>query len=177
MPLYSLSISGSKLNLSIAESRQFDIIQRVLTFIFKNELRMYRIIYVSFLKKGTEIEPLIKDIKEKSASKNPKHYITGKLLYSSNTFLQLVEGPKVNVDVLYAIIKNDPRHKMGELIFENEVNDRLYPDFDMMISEVHGLNLNVINKVLKVSNDFQNSSPSDQEILKKMEELENFLIK
>ena len=67
---------------------------------------------------------------------NPRYGITGLLVYGSGIFFQWLEGPKENVASLMKIISQDPRHlNVVVLSQEDEIRDRLFPDWDMELVE------------------------------------------
>ena len=67
---------------------------------------------------------------------NPRFGITGLLVFGSGIFFQWLEGPRDNITSLMQIITADPRHSSVVLISEeNEVRDRLFPDWDMELVE------------------------------------------
>ena len=112
---------------------------------------MYQLIYVSYLSDGYDADEVIASIKSVAKTKNKKFNVTGRLLYSHNTFIQLLEGDKVNVDVTYAIIKNDPRHFRSTIIFEQECDERAYPEWSMDFRPAHKIDMHVVNKILQVN--------------------------
>ena len=57
--------------------------------------------------------------------------ITGMLLYSGGTFMQVLEGERDTVLRLYARIINDPRHKDVTLIEHETCETRCFPDWSM----------------------------------------------
>ena len=57
--------------------------------------------------------------------------ITGMLLYSGGTFMQVLEGERDTALRLYARIINDPRHKDVTLIEHEQCEARCFPDWSM----------------------------------------------
>jgi len=67
---------------------------------------------------------------------NPRFGITGLLVFGSGIFFQWLEGPRDNVTSLMKIIHADPRHSNVVLLREeNEIRDRLFPDWGMELVE------------------------------------------
>ena len=63
---------------------------------------------------------------------NPAHGITGLLVFGSGIFFQWLEGPHEHVVALMQRLRDDPRHDtMVELNQEEEVRERLFPQWDM----------------------------------------------
>ena len=67
---------------------------------------------------------------------NPRFGITGILVYGSGIFFQWLEGPRDNVTSLIKLITADPRHTDVVLLQEeNEIRDRIFPDWGMELVE------------------------------------------
>ena len=67
----------------------------------------------------------------KSRSANMEASLTGVLLYKSDQFLQVLEGDKSKVTELFNKIKNDTRHYDVNIIFENSILVKTFPDWSM----------------------------------------------
>lgn len=91
---------------------------------------MKRIIYCSRATEPLGPEDLIGLLAE-SRQNNREREITGMLLYSHASFLQLIDGDDGAIDRLYAKIARDPRHGDLRLLVETEVSVRSYPDWSM----------------------------------------------
>jgi hypothetical protein len=92
---------------------------------------MKRVRYISRF--SADLEPQDIDlIVATSQQNNPKKNITGMLVASGDLFYQLLEGPKEEIDSLYALISKDPRHEQV-LLLESEVGnfERICPDWAM----------------------------------------------
>jgi hypothetical protein len=84
---------------------------------------------------------------------NPRYGITGLLVYGSGIFFQWLEGPKDNVTSLMNIIGEDPRHlNVVVLSEEDEIRDRLFPDWDMELVEAAEIG-DVLKNALKEASD------------------------
>lgn len=67
---------------------------------------------------------------------NPRYGITGLLVYGSGIFFQWLEGPKDNVISLMKLISEDSRHlNLVVLSEEDEIRERLFPNWDMELVE------------------------------------------
>jgi hypothetical protein len=62
---------------------------------------------------------------------NPSRGITGALLVSSDTFAQVLEGPKADVEALYRKLATDPRHADCALLSAKAVTDRHFGTWSM----------------------------------------------
>jgi hypothetical protein len=84
---------------------------------------------------------------------NPRFGITGLLVYGSGIFFQWLEGPRDNVSSLMKIISKDPRHlNVVVLSEEDEIRDRLFPDWDMELVEASEIS-DVLEGALKEASD------------------------
>lgn len=84
---------------------------------------------------------------------NPRFGITGLLVYGSGIFFQWLEGPRDNVSSLMKIIADDHRHlNVVVLSEEDEIRDRLFPDWDMELVEASDIS-DVLEGALKEASD------------------------
>ncbi len=67
--------------------------------------------------------------------------LTGLLLYSNQSFLQVLEGDDDAVADVYASITRDPRHTNIRLLMDEEIPARLFPDWTMGFEHVKGEDL------------------------------------
>jgi hypothetical protein len=70
---------------------------------------------------------------------NPRDDITGALICRHDLYLQLIEGPPVAIDALYARIAADDRHAGVRLLLQDEVAERMFPDWAMLDDEAPSL--------------------------------------
>jgi hypothetical protein len=63
----------------------------------------------------------------KAQTRNSLHGVTGLLLYSSGSFLQVLEGAEDKVDLIFASIDRDPRHSNSKILLRSRV---ARPEFD-----------------------------------------------
>lgn len=66
-----------------------------------------------------------------SRQKNMKSEITGFLLFDTSVFMQLLEGPKRNVEMLFSIIQKDKRHKSVYILHDGMNATRSFPMWSM----------------------------------------------
>ena len=57
--------------------------------------------------------------------------ITGLLVYAQRRFLQILEGDQQQVLELYDSIKHNPGHKNAMVLLDDEVDERMFPDWSM----------------------------------------------
>jgi len=91
---------------------------------------MIRIVYVSFASKPLEEKELL-HLLAKCRSNNTEQEITGQLIYSEGTFMQVLEGPNKAVDASFARIKKDTRHHNVTLIERVTIDERQFGEWSM----------------------------------------------
>jgi len=81
---------------------------------------------------------------------NPTRDITGVLISHSGWFLQVLEGSAANVNSLFKVIENDPRHSDFLLLRLNAVVCRDFSDWSMASIEVDEQRfINLANQALQ----------------------------
>jgi hypothetical protein len=96
---------------------------------------MKRIIYCSQAVRDFppgELVTLLDHARERNAACG----LTGMLLYSSQSFLQMVEGEAEAIEATYARIRDDARHTNLRLLMDAEVPGRSFPDWTMGFEHV-----------------------------------------
>ena len=83
-------------------------------------------------------EPDLLDLLGHSRANNAERGVTGILLYRRGTFLQVLEGPREEVEALYARIADDPRHHAVDTVLAEERRERRFPDWTMGFADVDG---------------------------------------
>ena len=63
---------------------------------------------------------------------NRANGITGALICQQDMYIQLVEGPDEAIDALYQRILADDRHTEVKLAMSAEVEERMFPEWDML---------------------------------------------
>ncbi|MGI4759339.1 MAG: BLUF domain-containing protein [Janthinobacterium lividum] len=94
---------------------------------------LFQIIYHS-LAAGEGMPPdALADLLRQARAYNQDHRLTGLLLYAADTqeFVQVIEGPRDEIDTLYARIARDPRHKHAFVLHEGPAAGRMFPDWRM----------------------------------------------
>ncbi|MBV9785429.1 MAG: BLUF domain-containing protein [Acidisphaera sp.] len=95
--------------------------------------RTHRIVYCSRnALRGSHdaIEAEIRQILEKSRANNHRDGITGALLFSSGSFVQVLEGPIAALERTFETIQRDPRHRDVTVLQIAESN-RGFPAWSM----------------------------------------------
>lgn len=93
-------------------------------------MQLVRLIYASAMTEACDTEALQK-ILEVSREKNTARHITGVLCYDPSYFLQCLEGPRDDVNDLYAEIIRDNRHKYVTLLEYTTVSEREFGAWSM----------------------------------------------
>lgn len=97
--------------------------------------RLYNVVYCSRAAEGFDIAD-VERIIASARRHNPAAGITGLLVFGSGVFFQWLEGPRDSVTALMATLRSDPRHDtVVELSANEEVRERLFPDWDMEFVE------------------------------------------
>ena len=91
---------------------------------------MIQLIYTSTATNWPGESELVK-LLEQARSRNLERRITGMLLYSNQTYLQVLEGEEQDVHRLYEAISNDPRNEGHAVLLEKEIFSRSFPDWSM----------------------------------------------
>lgn len=93
-----------------------------------------RLLYTSVLNAGQSAESpeqIARKIAATSAELNRQADLTGSLVFVDGTFIQILEGPLVEVEKTFERICCDFRHVDVRLIDVVNVSDRLFADWDM----------------------------------------------
>ncbi|WP_420576523.1 BLUF domain-containing protein [Ekhidna sp.] len=127
---------------------------------------LYRLVYTSFRKPECD-ENEIQNILQSCKKNNPGRDITGVLLHSDKRFIQYIEGSKEEVEQLYDLISDDPRHtSINQRNFE-AINDRLFPSWEMGYKDIDKVSFNTdastedqktFNGIIKGELDFDDNA-------------------
>ena len=90
------------------------------------------VIYVS--EKTDTSDDSLAQIIDSSKKNNPETGVTGCLLSGSNSFLQLLEGPRQTIDRLYVTINADSRHKNVVMLTDEDIDERLFASWSMKLA-------------------------------------------
>ncbi|TSD67437.1 BLUF domain-containing protein [Inquilinus sp. KBS0705] len=94
---------------------------------------MKNIVYLSTAVKLMSDADLI-DILRVARAQNAENRISGVLLYSEGTFLQVLEGDDANVNAIYANIQKDKRHKNLITLLDEPISQKSFSDWSMGFS-------------------------------------------
>jgi hypothetical protein len=91
---------------------------------------LFRLVYVSTARPGLT-DSDIEDLLNVAQSNNDERYITGYLVHNGPSFMQLIEGPKAEVDEIYGRIVADDRHSGVIRILAEWASERAFPNWSM----------------------------------------------
>lgn len=91
---------------------------------------MFQLVYLSSATAPFSKEDLAA-LLEKSRTNNRPQWITGMLLHHDGSFLQVLEGDEAAVRALAARIAKDPRHEKFVVLHEEQITQRMFPDWSM----------------------------------------------
>lgn len=89
-----------------------------------------RLLYSSSVAKGFDPAELDRILKTARA-RNEKEDITGLLFFSTDYFVQCLEGSRKAVNALYNDLMNDPRHTDLVLLAYDDIEDRMFSSWRM----------------------------------------------
>ena len=75
----------------------------------------------------------LKAMVSKARARNRELGITGMLLFEDGCFLQTLEGPPDQLDMVWNSIKRDPRHRDIQVLSEHVIHNRLFSAWDLML--------------------------------------------
>ena len=96
------------------------------------QVDLKRVIYVS--EKTDSSDASLAQIINSSTKNNLETDVTGCLLSGSNSFLQLLEGPRQRIDTLYVTINADSRHKNVVMLTDEGIDERLFASWSMKLA-------------------------------------------
>ena len=101
---------------------------------------MYFIIYSSYSALTFNDED-INSLLHQSRERNQKLGVTGMLLFFDEKFIQLIEGNKSEVKMLYHNILEDSRHRNVVILKQGDIDDRFFPHWSMGFKTVSIANM------------------------------------
>jgi len=93
--------------------------------------QMKTLVYVSRPKRQADPDAMLMDIHRTANDRNATLGICGALFYTGDAFLQVLEGPPVNVDSLMESIKADKRHRDVEILFDESGQHKVLESWNM----------------------------------------------
>lgn len=90
----------------------------------------------------------IRRIMEIAKKFNAKNKITGCLLYYKRRFIQILEGEEEIIAKLYSRIKQDKKHFNVNLLYTNEISERIFPQWSMAFKEINNSQLKKLTSTM-----------------------------
>jgi hypothetical protein len=101
---------------------------------------VYHLGYVST--QTTELGPQeLLDLLGAARTRNRGLGLTGVLLHRQDSFFQVLEGDASAVRQVFESIQRDPRHQRVEVLFEGEIDEREFADWQMGFVELDGVDV------------------------------------
>jgi hypothetical protein len=109
------------------------------------DLIMQRLLYVSYAAEDFSETTVLNELAEDAVQRNKQNDITGALFYLDGCFMQLLEGSQDEVSDTFLRIKSDARHTDVEVLFLEDAEERIFPDWNMSCNwiEVKGAPVDV----------------------------------
>lgn len=115
---------------------------------------MHHIIYISKAAGHFSQEDLIELLKICRVN-NSANQITGMLLYLNGKFIQVLEGPEVEVQRTFEKIKNDERHYRVIKVLQGNYPERVFSDWQMGFRVVTQEDLDTVSGLKDIDSYFQ----------------------
>ncbi|TXH40119.1 MAG: BLUF domain-containing protein [Burkholderiaceae bacterium] len=107
---------------------------------------LVRLLYCSRLTPGAASAQVLESILEQSRRNNAELGITGILCQGDDVFLQVLEGGRDEVNVLYRRLLKDPRHRDVTLMSFEPIAERRFVAWSMGAVNLHKLNPSLLLK-------------------------------
>ena len=98
---------------------------------------LYRLVYVSIATPALGDADML-TILNTSQSNNEERYITGFLAHNGDGFMQILEGPQDEVELIYSRIVKDNRHAQVQQVIGETIDQRAFPNWSMNYHRVDG---------------------------------------
>lgn len=104
---------------------------------------MEYLVFISTARKLMSDDELL-DLLQSARLKNTENNITGMLLYSEGTFMQVLEGKKEDIHRVYNAIQADKRYRNIIVMITGMLNKRIFSKWSMSFASV---NANVLELI------------------------------
>ena len=109
-------------------------------------MSLYQIMYISSAT-GDVSGSQCATIAHTAAQKNSSQDVTGLLLYNGKRFLQVLEGPRENVERIYERIGRDGRHRALVMLRKQDIDAREFGNWGMAYDDAARPSSNLKSKV------------------------------
>jgi len=111
-----------------------------------NAMNLTRLVYCS-RQIGLNADDL-DEVMQKVRTNNARDHITGALVVSEGTFMQLLEGSRSAIGQCFARIMKDPRHDDIQIVSCGDVSRRLFRDWSMHLIEASRIKLEIMSRYM-----------------------------
>jgi hypothetical protein len=94
---------------------------------------VFRLVYTSRASPQCDSQALAR-ILATARDRNPAANISGQLLFEEGVFAQWLEGPRSNIEQLWAALQRDPRHRGIQLVSATQIDKRVFAQWSMAIT-------------------------------------------
>ena len=102
-------------------------------------MQIHRLIYKSIATSEVVSNETLRELELQAAAANAENGITGLLVLSGNTFVQVLEGSAEELTALFGRIMQDKRHRQVTLISFQPVVERCFEDWTMRLVDLFDL--------------------------------------
>jgi hypothetical protein len=102
-------------------------------------MKLSRLIYKSTAAAEVVSNRVLREIEGQASAANTKKGITGLLVLTGDTFLQVLEGPALDVTALFGNIIADKRHRAVELVTFQPIGGRSFDAWSMRTVDLYDL--------------------------------------
>ncbi len=106
---------------------------------FSSRMPTCRLIYRSLTSWDILTNDMLATLEREAQRKNQEAGITGLLVLSGESFLQVLEGRAAHVNALYAKILADERHRKVQLLSYEQIGRRCFEDWGMRVADLNDL--------------------------------------
>ena len=107
-------------------------------------------------------------ILEQSRQNNPKHDITGVLLYVRGSIVQVLEGDKEQIEALYRRIEQDHRHKNISRVLSRPISERLFTEWSMGYETLTSRQLDTLKTIINFNGQEAKDAEAERPVILKM---------
>ena len=128
-----------------------------------NNERLFHLGYVSTETGDLGSSGMVKLLTEARGT-NTSREITGLLLHRDRSFYQVLEGAENVVRRIFESIERDERHTAIDVLFEGEVDEREFPDWQMGFLNLDGVDI----ETLRGYSDFLSREDNGKDFLENL---------
>lgn len=131
------------------------------------EKDLYFLIYRSTETRKLSVQEMNKLVRNAQHFNKIKN-ITGILIYKSGTYVQYIEGKKVDIIMLYEKLLRDERHHSINLLERKSISKRRFSKWAMLLKFITSKQIIEIEKAYNVTSSIKNKGSNEVDLLKKL---------